>query len=130
MNHIKRKNGSRNAIKVIQNMRVNNQLRNEKGGCHHALFSAILRPLHSITNEEQYKKHLCNQFSYYKNMGNKYNSQHRHMEAASHYHELTPCIVSEKNWNTKQDKGKFMICVLYVLQLAKRHISGRSNVEQ
>ena len=27
----------------------------------YALFSAMIHPLHSITNEEQYKKHLCNQ---------------------------------------------------------------------
>ena len=36
-------------------------------------------------------------------MDYKHNSRHSHREAASCYHELTPCIVSEKNWNTKKD---------------------------
>ena len=45
------------------------------------------------------------------------------------YRKLKPCIVSEKNWNTKEDKGKSMIRALYVLQLAKRHVSGRSDVD-
>jgi len=40
--------------------------------------------------------------------------------------KLTP---SEKNWNTKEDKNKSMICVLYVLQLVKRHISGQNNIK-
>ena len=57
------------------------------------------------------------------NMGNS------HREATSSYCKLTPCIVSEKNWNTKEDKGKPMMRALYVLRLAKRHMSGRSNVE-
>ena len=36
------------------------------------------------------------------------------------HHESMPCIVSEKNWNTKEHKGQSMIHVLYVLQLAKK----------
>ena len=36
----------------------------------------------------------------------------------------------EKNWNTKEDKGKFMIPVLHVLWLAKRQISGQRDVKQ
>ena len=43
---------------------------------------------------------------------------------------LLPCIVSEKNWNTKEDKDKFMMRVLYVLWLVKRHILGQSDVVQ
>ena len=61
------------------------------------------------------------------NTGDKHNSQHNRREAISQYHELTLCVVSEKNWDTKEDKGKSMMCVLYVLyvlRLAKRHISG------
>jgi len=27
------------------------------------------------------------------------------------YHESTPCIVSKKNWNTKKEKGRFMMHV-------------------
>ena len=69
---------------------------------------------YNIINNEQYEK----------NMGDKSEIQHSHRETASCYHELIPCIVSEKNWNTKEDKGKSMTCVLYVLQLAKWHIPG------
>ena len=45
-------------------------------------------------------------------------------EAISLYRKSTPCVVSEKNWNTKEDKGRSMIHTLYILWLAKRHISG------
>ena len=42
---------------------------------------------------------------------------------------MTPCVVSEKSWNTKEDKDKCMHdTVLYVLQLAKRHISRQNHV--
>ena len=49
-------------LKVIlrQNVHPNNQLHNGKGGGHYALFSVMLCPLHTITNEEQYDKCLCN----------------------------------------------------------------------
>ena len=39
-------------------MRQNNQLCNGKEGGYYALFSVILCPLHSVTNEEQYEKCL------------------------------------------------------------------------
>ena len=56
------------------------------------------------------------------NMGNNHNNYH-------HIHcKLTSCIVSIKNWDTKEDKGKSMMHVLYVLQLAKRHILGQSGM--
>ena len=32
--------------------------------------------------------------------------------------------VKRNAWNTKEDKGKSTIQALYVLQLAKRHVSG------
>jgi len=51
-------------------------------------------------------------------------------EAISHYLKSTPSVVSKKDWNTKEDKSKSMMHALYVLQLAKRHISGQSDVEQ
>ena len=38
--------------------------------------------------------------------------------------------VSIDEWDTKQDTGKSMKNVLYVLRYAKRHQSGRSDVEQ
>ena len=42
----------------------------------------------------------------------------------------TPFPVSKGEWDTKEDTGKSMKNALYVLQYAKRHMSGRSNVEQ
>ena len=42
----------------------------------------------------------------------------------------TPFPVSKDEWDTKEDIGKSMKNALYVLQYAKRHLSGRSNVEQ
>ena len=62
-------------------------------------------------------------------MGKKHNSQLSHRESILFCHKLTPCIVSKKNWNTK-DKNKFMMHVLYILWLVKKHISGQSGVEQ
>ena len=42
----------------------------------------------------------------------------------------TPFAVSKDEWDTKEDTGKSMKNVLYVLWYAKRHLSGRSNVKQ
>ena len=42
----------------------------------------------------------------------------------------TPFTVSKDEWDTKEDTGKSMKNALYVLRYAKRHLSGRSNVEQ
>ena len=36
----------------------------------------------------------------------------------------------KKKWNTKEDKDKSMMSGLYVMRYAKRHILGRSDVEQ
>ena len=38
--------------------------------------------------------------------------------------------VSKDEWDTKEDTGKSMKNVLYVLRYAKRHLSGRSDVEE
>ena len=38
--------------------------------------------------------------------------------------------VSKYKWDTKEDTGKSMKKALHVLQCAKRHLSGRSDVEQ
>ena len=46
-----------------------------------------------------------------KNTGNKRNSYHH--EAVSHYRKLTPCVVSEKNWDTT--KVCPVMCVLHIL---------------
>ena len=42
----------------------------------------------------------------------------------------TPFPVSKDEWDTKEDTGKSMKNALYVLQYAKRHLSGQSDVEQ
>jgi len=39
-------------------------------------------------------------------------------------------LISKDEWNTKEDTGKSMKNVLYVLQYGKRHLSGRSDVKQ
>ena len=38
--------------------------------------------------------------------------------------------VSKDEWDTKEDTGKSMKNALYILWYARRHLSGRSNVEQ
>ena len=38
--------------------------------------------------------------------------------------------VSKDEWDTKEDTGKSMKKALHVLRYAKRHLSGRSDVEQ
>ena len=42
----------------------------------------------------------------------------------------TPFPVSKDKWDTKEDTGKSMKNALYVLWYAKRHLSGRSDVER
>ena len=44
--------------------------------------------------------------------------------------KLTPFPVSKDEWDTKKDTGKSMKNALYVLRYAKRHLSGRSDIEQ
>ena len=43
---------------------------------------------------------------------------------------LTLFVVSEDEWDTKEDTGKSMKNALYLLLYAKRHLSGQSDVEQ
>ena len=97
-----------------------NQLLKSAVHGHYSSFSAMFHLLHSDTNEERYKKCLCNHYG--KHGLNSHHNSHR--EAIPCYHELTPCIVSEQNWDTKEDKGKSVMHLLYVLQLEKKHISG------
>ena len=42
----------------------------------------------------------------------------------------TPFVVSQDEWDTKEDTGKSMKNTLYKLQYAKRHMSSRSDVGQ
>ena len=47
-----------------------------------------------------------------------------------HAAKLTPFVVSKHEWDTKEDTGKSMKNALYILRYAKRHLLGRSDVEQ
>ena len=44
--------------------------------------------------------------------------------------KLTLFSVSKDEWDTKEDTGKSMKNALYVQRYAKRHLLGRSDVEQ
>ena len=44
--------------------------------------------------------------------------------------KLTLFAVTNDEWDTKKHTGKFMINALYVLQYAKRHLLGQSDIEQ
>jgi len=44
--------------------------------------------------------------------------------------KLTLFIVSKDEWNTKEDTGKSLNNALHILQYAKRHLSGLSDVKQ
>ena len=44
--------------------------------------------------------------------------------------KLTLFTISKDEWDTKEDTGKSIKNALYTLQYAKRHLSGRSDVEQ
>ena len=46
------------------------------------------------------------------------------------YRQSTLFAVSKDEWDTKEDTGKSMKNALYVLQYAKKHLSGRSDIEQ
>ena len=63
---------------------------------------------HSIVNEEQCKKLLCNKSCHYRKCRQK---AWQLKPEGSH---ITLLQISEKNWNTKGDERKSMICVLYV----------------
>ena len=55
----------------------------------------------------------------------------RYKEKPSHaITKLTLFAVNKDEWNTKEESGKSMENALYVLRYAKRHLSGRSDIEQ
>ena len=84
----------------------------------------MLHLLHCITNEEKYKKLLCNES---KSLPKAWKASGKHTCVILSQIDTLHC--QWKNWNTREDNGKSMIHVLYVMQLVKRHISGQSNVE-
>jgi len=103
----------------------NNQLQAESEVAHCASFLAMFHPLHSIKNEEQYKK-----LEYTRYIKIQVESMHSLREAIPRYCESTPSVMSKKNWNTKKDKGKSMMHALYILQLAKRCMKQHQTVKK
>ena len=83
----------------------------------------MFNPLHSNTNQELFEKCLYYQNSHYE----KYRQFPLQREAIA---KSTPFAVSKDEWDTKEDTGKSMKNALYVLWYAKRHLSGRSDIEQ
>ena len=78
---------------------------------HYILFVAMFCLLHSVTDELNYKKLLCNE-----------SRSLRTTKPVGSYPKSMPFIASDRNWKTKEDKG--------YLKLAKRHLPGQSNIEQ
>ena len=86
----------------------------------------MFNPLYSSMNQELFEKHLCNQNSHDEKYGRfRFEGKPSHARA-----KLTPFPVSKDEWDTKEDTGKSMKNALYVLQYAKRHLSGRNDVKQ
>ena len=56
-------------------------------------------------------------------------SMHSPREVILCYHKSTPCLVSERKWNTKRDKGIYDAYIVDTVA-GKRHVLGRSSVEQ
>ena len=86
----------------------------------------MFNPLHSSMNQELFEKHFCNQVVTIKNTDN-FHYEGKPSRATA---KLTLFTVSKDEWDTKEDTGKSMKNALYVLQYAKRHLSGRSNIKQ
>ena len=72
----------------------------------------MFNPLHSITNQELFEKHLCNQSSHYE----KYGRFPLQREAITRYCQID----TFHELDTKEDTGKSMKNALYILWYAKR----------
>ena len=84
------------------------QLSFEKWNTHYAPLLAMSNPLHSITNQELFKKHLCNRSSHY--------------EIMDHFHDegkpsrittkSTFFAVNKDKWDTNEDTGneEYIVC--------------------
>ena len=89
------------------------------------MFDSLL----STTSQEVFKKYLCNRICHYEKSGLFFVTQRKPSRA-------TTCLfkplltVSKDEWNIKEGTGKSLKNALHVLQYAKRHHSGWSNVEQ
>jgi len=89
--------------------------------------SAMFYSLHSSTNQELFKKHLCSKCSHYEKYGRFLVTQRKLSCATT---RLTLFTVSKDEWNTKEDTGKSMKNALHILWYTKRHLSGWSDVIQ
>jgi len=79
------------------------------------MLAIIFHLLHKVTNKEQCKKLLCNEFSHC----GKLKQSHIVLSPQS-----TPCVVSKKKTET-QRRTK-----IYALRLAKRYTTGQSDIGQ
>ena len=80
----------------------------------------MFNPLHSITNQGLFEKHLCNQSSHYESTDD-FCYEGKPLRTTT---KSIPFAVGQDEWDTKEDTGKSMKNVLYVLWFAKRHASG------
>jgi len=105
----------------------NSQLHTEKWDGHCASFVAMLCSLHSITDEYQCKKLLCNESRPLQKKAWQSQWEATPCYRKSCYRKSTPCVVSEKNRNSKVAPW-YLLCSC--CSCRKRHISGQSNVKQ
>ena len=86
----------------------------------------MFSPLHSSTNPELFEKCSAIKIATITNMDDfRYEGKPSRAIAKS-----TLFAVSKDEWDTKEDTGKSMKKELHVLRYAKRHLSGRTDVEQ
>jgi len=106
------------------------QIHTKKRGGYFASFVSMLYSLaQCYKNEEQL---LCHDSICYRECGQKAWQSQGLWLCASQREVLksTPCAVSEKTWNIKENKGKSIIRILYLLQLMIRYVLGQSNINQ
>ena len=86
----------------------------------------MFNPLHSSTNQELLEKYAVIKIAIMKNTDDfRYEGKPSRANA-----KLTLFAISKDEWDTKEGTGKSMKNALYVLQYAKRHLSGQSDVQQ
>jgi len=103
------------------------QLLSEKRSSHCALLPAAFNLLPTSTNQELFENQLRNQNSQYE----KYRKFTVTKKKPSHTAtESTLFAVSKDEWNTQQGTGKSMKNALYILQCAKKCLSGQNNIKQ
>ena len=86
----------------------------------------MFNPLHSSTNQELFQSTSAIKITTMKNTDDfRYEGKPPRAIAKS-----TLFTVSKDQRETKKDTGKSMKNALYVLQYAKRHLSGQSDIEQ